>query len=346
MNSTLADLELQRLRYHLGVVTTGGVIEQLSPVGPASVPALNTALPIDLALAVWPFPLEPTPFNFLTSLGYEPVKGFEDEPEQRFFNADKAVRLHVVAAGSDLYTRYVVIRDFLRASAEARERFLKHPENVAAAFLEDAEHWWSSFYGFSPVGAVAKEFGSFTHPWFFSSGWALDLFLGRVTRVHHDVDVIVARTTIQAVRQYLDARGWSLVLPLDGRLEPWPPESPLEPDIQIHAHRDGTVIDLLLTEMDAEIWAYRREPSIICAARQAFLQTKDGLPFLAPELVLLFKSKNTSSDKQKRPQDEKDFGNILPQLTAAQRGWLKGALRQTDSAHPWLASLYSTSNSR
>jgi len=339
VNSALVDLELRRLRNHLGVVTTGGVIEQLSPVGPASVPALNIASPVDLALAVWPFPLEPTPLSILTSLGYEPVEGFEDEPEQRFFNADKAARLHVVAAGSDLYTQYVVIRDFLRASARARERFLEHPENVTTAFLEDAERWWSSFYGFSPVGAVAKEFDSFTHPWFFSSGWALDLFLGRVTRVHHDVDVTIAWTTIQALRQHLNARGWSLVLPLDGRLEPWPPESPLEPDIQIHAHRDGTVIDLLLTEMDAETWAYRREPSLICAARQAFLRSKDGLPFLAPELVLLFKSKNTSSDKQKRPQDKKDFINVLPQLTTAQRSWLKRALGQTDPAHPWLASL-------
>ncbi len=331
------DLELDRLCTRLGVVTTGGVIERLTPVGPASVPELNSTSPPSLALAVWPFPLEPAPSAALTGLGYEPVRGFEGEPEQQFFNLEQGVLLHVVAAGSDLYTRHVLIRDFLRASAGARAGFLEG--GVTPGLLNDAERWWADSHGFSPVGAVAKGFGSFTHPWFFSSGWALDLFLGRVTRVHHDVDVVIPRTAVRAAREHLNAHGWQLVLPLKGRLEPWPPGSPLEPDIQLHAHRDGGFIDLLLTEMTEETWTYRREPSITCPARRAFLQTEDGLPFLAPELVLLFKSKNTSVNQHERPQDEQDFRAVLLKLGAEQKGWLQRALTKTDPAHPWLERL-------
>lgn len=315
------------------MVTAGGPVEHIAPVGPASVPGLGVTSPVALALAVWPFPLEPAPFETLTSLGYEPVKGFEGEPEQRFFNLEQDVQLHVVAAGNDRYTRYVLVRDFLRASAGARARF---PEQGATPdLLNEAERWWVGAHGFSSVEAVADAFRSLTHPWLFSSGWALDIFLGRVTRVHHDVDVVVPRAKVQAVREHLDAGGWELVLPLGGRLEPWPPGSPLAPDIQIHAHRDGAFIDLLLTEMTEETWTYRRKPSITCPAGRAFLRTADGLPYLAPELVLLFKSKNTSVNQHERPQDEGDFNAVLPQLSAEQRNWLREALGQTDPAHPW-----------
>lgn len=334
----LADLELHRLRTRLGMVTTGGVTERITPVGPTSVPALGVTSPVDLALAVWPFPLEPRPLATLTELGYEPVAGFEGEPEQQFFNAEQAVRLHVVAAGSDRYTRYVLVRDFFRASPEARTAFLEH-RSVTPDFLDEAERWWVGFHGFSPLGVVTTTFQGFTYPWFFSSGWALDLFLGRVTRVHHDVDIVLPRTAAQAVRGFLNPHGWRLVLPLRGRLEPWPPESPLEPDIQIHAHRDGGFIDLLLTEMTGKTWTYRREPSVTCPARQAFLKTEGGLPFLAPELVLLFKSKNSSVNQHERPQDERDFRAVLPKLAAAQRNWLREALGQIDPAHPWLQRL-------
>ncbi len=339
MDSAFVDREVRGLRHHLGTLTTAGVIEQIAPVGPASVPELNLTSPVDLALTVWPFPLKPLPLNILTKQGYKPVKGFEGRPEQRFFNADKDVRLLIVEAGSDLWTRYAVVRDFLRNSVDARAAFLGAQGTVTTTFLADAEHWWTDFYSFSPLETVTEAFRSFTHPWFFSSGWALDLFLGRVTRVHHDVDVVVPRTAIPAAREHLNALGWQLVLPLEGRLEPWPSESPLAPHIQIHAHRGSSMMDLLLTEMDAERWVYRREPRVTCPAHQAFLQTESGLPLLAPELVLLFKSRNTGVGKYERPQDEKDFRAVLPHLTAKQKNWLRGALERTDPTHRWLERL-------
>ena len=40
---------------------------------------------------------------------------------------------------------------------------------------------------------VAAAMGHLRAPFFFSGGWAIDLYLGRVTRAHHDIDMLVMR---------------------------------------------------------------------------------------------------------------------------------------------------------
>ena len=37
---------------------------------------------------------------------------------------------------------------------------------------------------------VAEAMGGLRAPFFFSGGWAIDLHLGRVTREHHDIDML------------------------------------------------------------------------------------------------------------------------------------------------------------
>ena len=336
-------LESARLYIHLGRVTSGGIIEGLEPIGAASVTELAAASVTDIGLAVWPFPLTKEHKDIVASLGYVPVPSYEDAPEQRFFNETKNVQLFFVMAGSSAWTNYLLVRNFLRQSERARKAFTDwNRKGVSkatffAGLSKDAEMWWAAFYGFTPVEQIAYELGAFGQPWLISSGWALELFMGRVTRVHHDVDVVVSRTAVSDLRQYLAARDWQLVLPLDGRLEPWPLGSPKETQIQVHAHRKGMFIDFQLTDMNTETWTYRRDPRVICPAAKAFLQTPTGIPFLAPELALLFKSKNTGTGE--RAQDERDFKTVFPYLDMSQRRWLRQALTLTDPEHRWLARL-------
>jgi len=336
-------LESARLYTHLGRITEGGIIEGLEPIGAASVSELAATSATDVGLAIWPFPLAPEHRDTLASLGYAPVTGYEDEPEQRFFHTGKNIQLFFVMAGSSEWTNYLLVRDFLRGSEEAQRAFTgwNRSEVTKATFFaalsKDAETWWTAFYGFAPVERVAHELDAFGQPWFISSGWALELFLGRVTRIHHDVDVVVPRTAVNDLRQYLADRGWKLILPLDGQLEPWPLGSPKEPQIQIHAHREDAFLDFLLTEMTADTWTYRRDPRITCPAERAFLQTRAGIPFLAPELVLLFKSKNTGTGA--RGQDQRDFETVYLQLDESRKRWLRQALAVTDPEHRWLELL-------
>lgn len=59
----------------------------------------------------------------------------------------------------------------------------------------------------------------------------------------------------------------------------------------------------------------------------------DGIPYLAPEIVLLFKAK---SPKEK---DEADFALTLPTLTPERIEWLLEALGIVHSKHRWTARL-------
>ena len=58
-----------------------------------------------------------------------------------------------------------------------------------------------------------------------------------------------------------------------------------------------------------------------------------GLPFLAPEIQLLYKS------KQMRARDQVDFNRTAPRLTAAARAWLLESLEYVDPEHRWISTL-------
>jgi hypothetical protein len=54
--------------------------------------------------------------------------------------------------------------------------------------------------------------------WGFCWGWAIDLFLNRITRVHKDVDVAILRTDQRLVFDFLRQRDWTLEQEVDGKL--------------------------------------------------------------------------------------------------------------------------------
>jgi hypothetical protein len=58
-----------------------------------------------------------------------------------------------------------------------------------------------------------------------------------------------------------------------------------------------------------------------------------GIPYLRPELVLLFKAKHA------RPKDQRDFDETIPHMTPAQRQTLGELLARARPGHHWLASL-------
>jgi hypothetical protein len=59
----------------------------------------------------------------------------------------------------------------------------------------------------------------------------------------------------------------------------------------------------------------------------------EGIPYLAPEFVLLFKAKAT------RDKDQADFEATAPLMTRRQRETLGALLERVHSGHPWLAAL-------
>jgi GrpB-like predicted nucleotidyltransferase (UPF0157 family) len=342
--SKLFAAERDRLLAALHSVLEGGVVESIQHVGSTSMNGAEGSGVVDIAMAAWPFPLAGEVLAALRGLGYRLVPGFEGEPEQRFRHARKPVQLLVVEPGSDAWQNFITLRDYLsqlppaapRHSA-SRKALAKHAHRFDR-LLPRANAWWVAEHGFSPVEAAAAELAGFGRPWHIASGWAIDLFLGQVNRVHHDVDVEIARDDQLALRAHLEARGWKFVTPYESRLEPWPPDTRLEgARHQAHAHRDGAFIDCLFTTIAGGVWYYRRQPDVVRLLARATLRTSSGVPYLAPELALLFKSKNTG--RHERSQDQADFERACPRLEPERRAWLRWALMATNPGLPWLERL-------
>ena len=60
--------------------------------------------------------------------------------------------------------------------------------------------------------------------------------------------------------------------------------------------------------------------------------SSDGIPYLRPEICLLFKA------KAMRDKDEADFQAALPRMSPAQRVWLHTALEQVHPDHNWISA--------
>ena len=84
---------------------------------------------------------------------------------------------------------------------------------------------------------------------------------------------------------------------------------------------------------DDQTWICRRHESIRRPYADIIARTTDGIPYLCPEVVLLFKAKAT------REKDRRDFEYAFPRLTNSQRAWLGGALRMVHPGHEWLARI-------
>ena len=115
--------ERTRLLGALGELTAGGIVEGIQPIGATSVPGMLAAPCVDIGLAVWPFPLEAHHQAALESLGYALIPEYEGAPEQRFRHATGNFQLFLVEAGSDQWTDYLLIRDYLRENDSARQTF-------------------------------------------------------------------------------------------------------------------------------------------------------------------------------------------------------------------------------
>jgi GrpB-like predicted nucleotidyltransferase (UPF0157 family) len=347
--------ERSRIIGALGMIADGGIVEHVEHVGATSVPGLFGQPSLDVAISVWPFPLQESDRRAVESLGYQLDPDFSRAHEQRFRQKDTDFRLYVAEAGSALWEDFVLIRDYLRHSEAARLKLSAHKQEWAentnspgyheakgewlAQLSGDSQQLWIEREQFKPVQRVADELRDMPCQWYICGGWALDVFLGRVSRVHYDVDVIVPRADQLAMQKHLADRGWSLVTSsLDGRrLESWPLYMRLEPPRhQVHALRDGAFIDLLLTDLEG-VWHYRRKPAIIRDASRIGLKSPDGVPFLAPELVLLYKSVNTSG--RERDNDQRDFEEAYTNLEPERRAWLRWALTAVDPSHPWIERL-------
>ena len=172
----------------------------------------------------------------------------------------------------------------------------------------------------------------FHAPWGIAGGWALDLFIGRESRSHADIDVAILRADQQQLRSQLSGRVEKVV---ERQLADWSPTEVLAPPVhEVHVTwPDGYQLEFLLNEHDPQThdWVFRRDGRIRRPLAATFARGR--VPYLAPEIVLLYKAKALTE------KDDADFRTVLSHLEDDRRSWLRQALNVTAPGHRWATIL-------
>jgi hypothetical protein len=93
-----------------------------------------------------------------------------------------------------------------------------------------------------------------------------------------------------------------------------------------HSH-EPNFIEVLLNESDETHFLFRRDKSICHLKGELIHFSEEGIPYLAPEIVLLYKSKKLDKNNQH------DFEVCASELGDGQKEWLKSGLEKLYGEH-------------
>ena len=194
------------------------------------------------------------------------------------------------------------------------------------------------------TGPSLKEVSDLLKPcpqqWWIAGGWAIDGFLGGVTRKHGDVDVAILQREEAALRSYLDSQG----------IEVWPGlgngqalDSPIHPGEQLPSGtkvllcrtspKDDWSFECLINKTDENEWVFFNDDRVRRPLTEIGFVGQDDIPYLNPEIVLLYKAKN------RRDKDEYDFTLAAPRLSKQARSWLAVSVGIVHPDHSWPSHL-------
>jgi len=169
--------------------------------------------------------------------------------------------------------------------------------------------------------------------WWVTGGHALELFMGRSWRAHDDTDIGICRRDASEFADLL--AHWDVHIAAGGRLTPWGGEPLCAEQDQNNlwcrrAPDEPWCLDVVVGDGDADEWIYRRDPRIRAPWDDVVLRSDGGVPYLGPELQLLFKSRTP------RPKDDVDAKEVIPALDKRRVARLDQLL---PPSHPWRALL-------
>jgi hypothetical protein len=179
---------------------------------------------------------------------------------------------------------------------------------------------------------VAQRMSKVTAPWYITAGWALELFTNAAAREHADLEIAVPAARFGEIVAAFPGFEWDVVG--DGRVWPFPEQ--LANHFQTWL-RDPTTgryhIDVFREPHVGDRWVCRRDTSITLPYSEMILRTSDGVPYVIPEVALLFKAKHV------RDKDQADFARVLRTMDRTRRSRLRGWLTQVHPGHPWISAL-------
>jgi hypothetical protein len=215
----------------------------------------------------------------------------------------------------------------------------REPLMRTEAEVAEDDYWerlYRLFDSLDPIGLRDQVFAGFHRPWWVVGGWAIEAFTGS-PREHEDVDVSILVCDVPALRAHV-GESWQLWNIADGALRPltdrWPDVQ--HPESQVWGRRSATspwAFDLPLTPDRDGRWTNKRLPDHVAAVEDVTWVADDGIRYLNPEIVLLYKS------RLGRLKDTHDLDRALPLLDDTARTWLRDKVAQLHPDHLWLERL-------
>jgi hypothetical protein len=192
-------------------------------------------------------------------------------------------------------------------------------------------HAWAQW----SIREVVHKLSDVKAPWCIAGGWALDMWRGQQTRVHEDVEIAILQSdwpifadALSGNRHYAAAGGQLYELPAGGNFPNDTHGIWVADEIEAVWR-----LEILLEPGDNEIWIFRRSRDVRRQRQQMIATSADGVPYLRPEGVLLYKA------KAPRCKDDADFRASLDLMSPGARQWLRDALRYAYPGHHWIDAL-------
>jgi hypothetical protein len=180
---------------------------------------------------------------------------------------------------------------------------------------------------------VARRLSQVTAPWCITAGWALDLFTDTASRNHGDIEIAVPADQFDEIVDALPGFEWDVAG--DGRIWPYPQQHANHFQTWLREPPAGLYrLDVFRELTVSGRWACRRDPSITLSYDEPILHSAEGIPYVIPEVALVFKAKHL------RAKDQTDFRNVLPALDPSRKSRLHAWLSQIHPGHPWIAKLH------
>jgi hypothetical protein len=215
-----------------------------------------------------------------------------------------------------------------------------------------------------PSFALINSLVNFLEPlsveWFVSGGWAIDIHLNRITRERCDLDISVPFSDHLTCIEFFLGKGWRIEGKLGGGFRTIRTAADYHDDIhyfwsfpagvdfvseyvdddgnrRIAYNRDAQneldYIEVFFDRIKDSHFVFRRDPRVKRHEDRAILE-RDSVRYLAPEVVLLFKS-NRLSEKNLL-----DFDAAVDSLDGDALLWFTEALSlMYGNSHAWLKQL-------
>ena len=169
-------------------------------------------------------------------------------------------------------------------------------------------------------------------PWYVAAGWAVDLFVGHERRDHEDLEIAVPDDAFARVRARLAELEFYAAGDGEVSLLSESPERLVETHQTWGLDRESLDwrIDVFREPSAGGEWVCRRDGRLRLPYAELIEHTADGIPYVRPEVALLFKAKAA------REKDEADLDDALALLPPSRRTLLRDWIALVHPGHAWL----------